>query len=719
MKKIFKLLLKKENLNTFFCSLLASIMIIFLFFNIFYEKNIFFLFGLFIIIYIVENLIKKFQIKYKGKVFKYYIFFAIILLFLAILYFLSIFIILKNFDINIVKFNFFIFLSILFIFLFYLTRYIILITVQNPIIFYNFLIIFSFILFLIRENILLNGIYLIILFFFGSIYYLLFNSEKKLKIIIKIFFILFVLFLSFYFAYVKSSTIETKGSSSLLKEENFKYSFKDYLDLSSRYSYSNKLLFIIKTDNLNFLKTITFSEYSVEKGFFSEERELPYPEILSDYYWEDRNYIIGNEYRINDEIIVFNINLKKYVVFGKNETYRIVPLISENSIFSNIFKSNSFILFGDVDLNISFEKLSKFDLEKYTKIILNDKDIINFIEKEKKDNKLNSKKDIIIHFYNLFKKEYKYSLNSKGEGFESVKNFLLFTKKGYCSHFAYAYAMILRYFGIPCRVVGGFSFSKKNLLFDKYYKIFDYNAHAWVEVWTDKYGWIEINPTSDILAEDEILPFSSEIKENEYKYLENIIKIFNDLKEVDKKYSKKDIKKDNSKIINLDQYKKLIRKYYLKIILFFIFFIIFWFFARFIILYIFMNNKYFSKKFAKILFNNLKKIITLFIKTKIIKSNIELKKYKILSFEDLYNFLKIENLKDLKHKKKEKYFINLNLLNNEKYKNEIDKKFNINFLREDYYKLFFKKNKSKKIRLISFIEFIKIYYYFYFAFLLF
>ena len=74
--------------------------------------------------------------------------------------------------------------------------------------------------------------------------------------------------------------------------------------------------------------------------------------------------------------------------------------------------------------------------------------------------------------------------------------FLTQTHEGYCQHYAGAMALLLRMGGVPARVAtgfcpGGYSSRKKAWI------VRDTDAHAWVEVWFDKYGWVTIDPTPD------------------------------------------------------------------------------------------------------------------------------------------------------------------------------------------------------------------------------
>ena len=80
------------------------------------------------------------------------------------------------------------------------------------------------------------------------------------------------------------------------------------------------------------------------------------------------------------------------------------------------------------------------------------------------------------------------------EGSPPLVSFVTTTRRGYCQHFAGAMALMLRYLGIPARVAAGFTSG----LFDEdegRWTVADTNAHTWVEVWFDGYGWLPFDPT--------------------------------------------------------------------------------------------------------------------------------------------------------------------------------------------------------------------------------
>jgi transglutaminase-like putative cysteine protease len=79
------------------------------------------------------------------------------------------------------------------------------------------------------------------------------------------------------------------------------------------------------------------------------------------------------------------------------------------------------------------------------------------------------------------------------EGQDFVKYFLITSKRGYCMHYASAATLLLRYLGVPARYVAGYT---ADVVANQTVTVPDQNAHAWVEVYVDGYGWqpVEVTP---------------------------------------------------------------------------------------------------------------------------------------------------------------------------------------------------------------------------------
>lgn len=146
-------------------------------------------------------------------------------------------------------------------------------------------------------------------------------------------------------------------------------------------------------------------------------------------------------------------------------------------------------------------------------------------------------------------------------GLDYVSYFLSRNKKGYCTHFASAGTLMLRYMGIPARYVEGYVFSYGDVVtdgkiveganYEDYYdgysplgetgliemEIPDGQAHAWVEAYVEGKGWIVVDVTPAASEEEEefgsfweaILGTGGQASQNEQaqqtvaKYLENAL----------------------------------------------------------------------------------------------------------------------------------------------------------------------------------------------------
>lgn len=91
---------------------------------------------------------------------------------------------------------------------------------------------------------------------------------------------------------------------------------------------------------------------------------------------------------------------------------------------------------------------------------------------------------------------YVYDQNPRLTEFPLV-TFLFKNKRGYCQQFSGAMALLLRMGGVPARVASGFTSGA----FDRatgQWDVTDIDAHAWVEVWFPRYGWVRFDPTPPV-----------------------------------------------------------------------------------------------------------------------------------------------------------------------------------------------------------------------------
>jgi protein-glutamine gamma-glutamyltransferase len=106
--------------------------------------------------------------------------------------------------------------------------------------------------------------------------------------------------------------------------------------------------------------------------------------------------------------------------------------------------------------------------------------------------------DYVRAVLSMFNKQpFYYTLSPPKLADNSVDEFLFDTKRGFCGHYASAFAALMRAAGIPARVVTGYQGGTQNPYAD-YWIIRQSDAHAWNEVWIAGRGWVRVDPTAAI-----------------------------------------------------------------------------------------------------------------------------------------------------------------------------------------------------------------------------
>jgi transglutaminase-like putative cysteine protease len=86
---------------------------------------------------------------------------------------------------------------------------------------------------------------------------------------------------------------------------------------------------------------------------------------------------------------------------------------------------------------------------------------------------------------------------------DPMDRFLFETRRGFCEHYAYAFAVMMRSVGIPARIVGGYLGGEINPV-NRTVIVHQFDAHAWTEVWLEGEGWVRVDPTAAV-SPDRIL----------------------------------------------------------------------------------------------------------------------------------------------------------------------------------------------------------------------
>lgn len=96
--------------------------------------------------------------------------------------------------------------------------------------------------------------------------------------------------------------------------------------------------------------------------------------------------------------------------------------------------------------------------------------------------------------------EFFYTLEPPPLGNNPVDRFLFDTKRGFCEHYASAFAVMMRAAGIPSRIVLGYQGGEMNPM-GEYMIVRQADAHAWTEVWLPGRGWYRVDPTAAVAPE--------------------------------------------------------------------------------------------------------------------------------------------------------------------------------------------------------------------------
>lgn len=91
----------------------------------------------------------------------------------------------------------------------------------------------------------------------------------------------------------------------------------------------------------------------------------------------------------------------------------------------------------------------------------------------------------------------------------SLDQFFFETKAGFCVYYASAYTYLMRAAGIPARVVTGYlggeynntgksESNESNAIQSGHLSIYQYDAHAWSEIWLEGIGWQRVDPTAAV-----------------------------------------------------------------------------------------------------------------------------------------------------------------------------------------------------------------------------
>jgi transglutaminase-like putative cysteine protease len=331
-----------------------------------------------------------------------------------------------------------------------------------------------------------------------------------------------------FFLLGKYSESAVKAGGGLMRPTLFRFDFAPYVRLESEIRTSNDTVMLFRTEGKAdrfLLRRFVLGSYDSQRGFFMEPGHgmddsatvVPdSPETYPDPGYRDRE-------RVTQEY--YFLTLDPSSLIAVNYPVRVTPLSNwKASSFLRVYRVQSKMMrpWAMPRALMTPPAMSKADLSYYTRWG-NDPLIKGLAEQITAGSAGYSEKALAIQDY--LRSNYLYSLKPgiAADG-NQLNHFLFESKKGYCSYFAFAMALMCRSLGIPARVSVGFYVDPRSEILN-FYEVKAFQAHAWVEVWFGNNGWVEFDPTSDQLAPGEqFTPYMGPDKDRMAKLIAEILK---------------------------------------------------------------------------------------------------------------------------------------------------------------------------------------------------
>jgi transglutaminase-like putative cysteine protease/tetratricopeptide (TPR) repeat protein len=317
----------------------------------------------------------------------------------------------------------------------------------------------------------------------------------------------------------------TDQGGGLLEPRLFSFDFSRFIKLESEISMNDDLVLIVKKDpgDSHFLlRRYILSGYGKKQGFYQledpDEREHPrrLPSRPVSLGRIDAGEGYGLRRLTSQEYYLINLDSSAFI--GMNQPVSIRPFESwDSSSFSSVYSVQSrtsdalpFELMDAAGSQAPVPETLGLSREEYRIYTEYGGDERLRLYAEEISRGISGYWDKVQGIYEWLKYgDYRYSLKPGIAPDGDQLGYFLFTaKKGYCSYYAFSFALLLRSLGIPARIGAGFFIDPETGAFD-YYPVRSDMAHTWVEVWFPGYGWIEYDPTTENLAEGEEFGFSS------------------------------------------------------------------------------------------------------------------------------------------------------------------------------------------------------------------
>ncbi len=289
----------------------------------------------------------------------------------------------------------------------------------------------------------------------------------NMNLIKKLLFILFLvlIIIASYFAFSFADRHSKKPENTLKPDKNVNLKQTDESGLTDFHNYKFKYTYTINTKGtFKKLKFLVFIPQNIdERQYVTINSISPKPDNMQ----KTPNSEIG-------EFVFNNLSGSKTITMEGTAKVRTYDYITAQKINKNID--------NETDLSPYLKD------EKYIEV--NDP----YIQKIAQTIQGNTKEEIIQNIYEYLQKNIKYTPIKEDIGAKEA----LKRKQGKCTQFAVSMAALCRAKKIPAKIVTGSMLEEGK------------NAHAWVEIYFDQYGWVAYDPTFEGVHVKEITPDGKE-----------------------------------------------------------------------------------------------------------------------------------------------------------------------------------------------------------------
>jgi len=234
-------------------------------------------------------------------------------------------------------------------------------------------------------------------------------------------------------------------------------------------------------------------------------------DVESNFTWKRGEYSIKkstksaqdlkNTTPVNYKVIHQATRDVKLPVLEKLQSSSVGVLMDDYTLLNKQRGTGAFEYQATSNLQVQTHPLQPIDFKRYLQTSFNPgKKTIELLEKWRRQSPDTPSlvKQILEHFN---QQPFKYNLRPPSLSSKNpAEEFLFETRSGYCEHYASVFTLLMRWSGIPSRVVVGYQggewVEEGNFLEVRYS-----DAHAWSEVWLEGAGWKRVDPTFAIAPE--------------------------------------------------------------------------------------------------------------------------------------------------------------------------------------------------------------------------